>query len=441
MRKVDPRTAVGALVVGLVGWALLVLYLPIALNRHVPLGEGTDFFGYRAVAWDLLHRLNPYQIAALHRGMHAAGVGGSFPPYYAFALPLWVGFLFLWAPSLPLTAGFIVWTALSIGLVLASAVVLARWLGWRRPWLVGLVVVATPAAIVGYMVGQLDALLLFLLTLVLVAASSKKYFWAGLAAGFFVALKFEVAWPLAPFLLIVLWNDRHAFRRALEGELVAGMFCLVVPMLFVPSWPTAWVHKLVGFTASIPNIQPDPAGLVGLVRVLPRSWHITPGLHDPITWILVLVCLIAFFLLGLSLLRGHIELEDRERLCVGLGVPLVLWALCSPYGHSDDILVLLPVVLLLLSSNWRGLRDTWVWLFCFVLAALPGYTILALLVLGPRANSLSFTSLGTLWVAYLVASELVRRQSADQRARVDKSSENLHRTGGLEGGAVHSRLS
>jgi hypothetical protein len=212
-------------------------------------------------------------------------------------------------------------------------------------------------------------------------------------------------------------------------------------MLFVPSWPVAWVHKLVGFTASLPHIQPDPAGLVGLVRVLPSSWGISPGLHDPITWILVLLCLGAFFLLGRSLLRGDLDMEGRERLCVGLTVPLLLWSLCSPYGHSDDILILLPVVLLLLSSNWRGLRDSWVWLLCFALAGLPGYTILALLVLGPRANSLSFTSLGTLWIAYLVGRELVRRQSAHQTARVDKSIDSLQRTGSLEGSTVHSRLS
>ncbi|MGA8426645.1 MAG: glycosyltransferase 87 family protein [Candidatus Dormiibacterota bacterium] len=441
MRKLDARTVVGALVVGLFGWTLLVLYLPIALNHHVPLGEGTDFFGYRAVAWDLLHRLDPYKIAALHQGMHAAGVGGSFPRYYAFALPLWVGFLFLWAPSLPLTGSFIVWAGLSIGLVLASAVLLARWLGWKQPWVVGLLVVATPAAAVGYMVGQLDAVLLFLLTLVLLAASSRKYFWAGMAAGFFVALKFEVAWPLAPFLLIVLWNDRQAFKRALQGELLAGLFCLVVPMLFVPSWPIAWVHKLVGFAASLPHVQPDPAGLVGLVRVLPSSWHVSPGLHDPLTWILVLLCLGAFFWLGRSLLRGDLELDGRERLCVGLGVPLLLWALCSPYGHSDDILILLPVVLLVLSSNWRGLKDSWVWLFCFALAALPGYTIVALLVLGPRANSLSFTSLGTLWIACLGGIELARRHSAHQTDRVDNSTEGLQMTGSHESGTVPSRLS
>jgi hypothetical protein len=439
--KLDRRTAMGALIVGLAGWILLVLYLPIALNRHVPLGQGTDFFGYRAVAWDLLHRLDPYKIGALHRGMHAAGVGGSFPRYYAFALPLWVGFLFLWAPSLPLTAGFIVWTGLSIGLVLTSAVMLARWLGWNRPWVVGLVVVATPAAVVGYMVGQLDALLLFLLTMVLVAASSRKYFWAGLAAGLFAALKFEVAWPLAPFLLVVLWNDRQAFKRALQGELAAAMFCLLVPLLFVPSWPVAWVHKLVGFMASLPHIQPDPAGLVGLVRILPSSWHVSPGLHDPITWILVLLCLGAFFVLGRTLLRGDLELEGRERLCVGLGVPLLVWSLCSPYGHSDDVLILLPVVLLLLSSNWRGLGDSWVWLFCFALAALPGYTIVALLVLGPRANSLSFTSLATLWIAYLVGIELVHKQRSHQTARVDTSIENLQMKGSLEGGTVYSQLS
>jgi MFS family permease len=431
VKQVDSRNALGALIVGLVGWTLLVLYLPIALNRHVPLGQGTDFFGYRAVAWDLLHRLDPYKLAALHQGMHAAGVGGNFPRYYAFALPLWVGFLFLWAPSLSLTAGFIVWTLLSIGLVLASAVLLARWLGWSRPWVVGLIVVATPAATVGYMVGQLDALLLFLLTVVLVGASRKRFFWAGLAAGLFVGLKFEVAWPLAPFLLVLLWNDGQAFRRALAGELVAGLFCLLVPMLLVPSWPVAWVHKLIGFTASIAHIQPDPAGLGGLVRLLPSSWRISPGLHDPITWILMLACLGMFFLLGRSLLRGDIALGGQERLCVGLGVPLVLWALCTPYGHSDDILILLPVVLLLLSPTWRGLRDTWVWMFCFVLATLPGYTIVALLVLGPRANSLSFTSLGTLWLAYLVGRELFRRQSAQQTARLGTAVDGLQTTGSV----------
>jgi hypothetical protein len=275
--------------------------------------------------------------------------------------------------------------------------------------------------------------LLFLFTLVLVAASRRKYFWAGLAAGFFVALKFEVAWPLAPFLLVVLCNDREAFKRALRGELMAGLFCLLVPLLFVPSWPVAWVHKLVGFTASLPHIQPDPAGLVGLLRVLPSSWHISPGIHDPITWMLVLLCLGAFYFVGRSLLRWDRELESRERLCVGLGLPLVLWALCSPYGHSDDTLILLPVVLLLLSSNWRGLRDRWVWLLCFALAALPGYTILGLLVLGPSANSLSFTSLGTLSIAYLVGREFVRRQTAHQTAPADKSSESLQGSGALEG--------
>ncbi|MFZ0168917.1 MAG: glycosyltransferase 87 family protein [Candidatus Dormiibacterota bacterium] len=435
MSTFDRRTVTGTMVVGLIGWVLLLLYIPIALNRHA-LGQGTDFLGYRAVAWDLLHGLNPYKLAPLHLGMHAAGVSGPFSPYYSFALPLWVGALFLWAPGVSLAIGFIFWSALSVVLVLTSAVMLARWLGWRRPWTVAVVVVATPVATLGYIAGQLDALLLFLLTLALLAASTRRFFLAGLAAGFFVALKFEVAWPVAPFLLLVVWNDREALKRAFAGELLAGLLCLLVPMLWLPSWPSVWLHKLVGFTASIPHIQPDPSGLGGLLRLLPSGWHVSPGLHDPITWILVVASLLGFVLLGRLLLRGNTELDSRERLCLGLVAPLVLWSLCSPYGHSDDVLILLPVLLLLLSSRWRGLRDGWVWLFCSVLAILPGYTILSLLVLGASANTLSFTSLGTLWLACLVGYEVVRRQRSDQTARSDRSLDSYRTAGSLDRGSL-----
>jgi hypothetical protein len=270
--------------------------------------------------------------------------------------------------------------------------------------------------------------------------SRRRFFWAGLVAGFFVALKFEVAWPVAIFLPILLWHDRQALKHAFAGELLAGALCLVGPMLWLRSWPVEWLHKLEGFTRSIAHIQPDPAGLGGLLRLLPSDWHISPGLHDPITWVLVLICLVGFLLLGRLLLSGQIELDARERLCVGLGAPLVLWSLCSPYGHSDDTLILLPMVLLLLGASWRGLADGWVWGLCAALAILPGYTLLSLLVLGPSANNLSFTALGTLWLSFLVGRELFARQGSHQVALSQRQRDSLQPTRRLDGGPINSPL-
>ena len=46
---------------GLVGWVLLLRYLPITYYPGL-LGHGTDFLVFRAATWDFVHGLNPYHL-------------------------------------------------------------------------------------------------------------------------------------------------------------------------------------------------------------------------------------------------------------------------------------------------------------------------------------------------------------------------------------------
>lgn len=177
---------------------------------------------------------------------------------------------------------------------------------------------------------------------------------AGVAVAAAVCLKPQVVWPLLPFLLLVAWPQKRAVTSAFSGQLVALAALVELGSLLQPTWPVNWIHALVAFGQAVPGQFLDPAQLTGLLRVLPALQQLSLGIGDPVTWTVIAPTVGVMGLWGYWLIRnaGSGSLVWRDRVGWGLGLPLVWWSLADPYAHSEDILVIAPVVVLLLAPTW-----------------------------------------------------------------------------------------
>lgn len=372
----------------------------LSVGRLLPprLVGGGDLAVYRAAAFAVLHGQDPYLKSVIARSMTATHAPADFIGQGAlFAYPLWVALIFLWSTLLPLNAAYLIWALISIGLVAYGLACLADWAGWTTR--LGLVALGTFtfAAFIDYSVGNVDPLLLVAVAWAIVWATRGRWLLAGLAAMMAAMLKPQVAWPIVPFLLVVAWPQRESVRRALAGQLVGLGVLAGLPSLVRPDWVAEWVGGLVTFSKTIPQIQPDPAQLAGALRILPSLRNMPLGFGNPLTWGLVGVALLgmAVWARWLSLPSGGGQLRSRDRIGWGLGLPLLIWALASPYIHTDDLVALAPVFVLLLSPDWWGATGRRCWLLCLALAILPdSYRLIAGRFGGPWV----LTSLATLWL-------------------------------------------
>lgn len=271
--------------------AITVALLALSLPRLLPprLLGGSDFATFRAAAWAVRHGHNPYVGSVMRTALLKTQAPRYFPlAARLFVFPLWVTFLFFWAPSVSFAAGYVIWSVSSILLVMLSFALLGRWASW--PSVAGLSLLGAFAfpAFLGYDVGQVDAVLLLCETGAIVGTTYRRWLWAGVAAMVAVCLKPQVVWPLLPFLVIVAWPQLKAVACTLSGMLAVLASGITVACLLQPTWPITWVRVLVSFGRTVPGQRIDPAQVTGLLRAMPFLSAISLGTRDPITWVVAI---------------------------------------------------------------------------------------------------------------------------------------------------------
>ncbi len=359
----------------LVGVSVSSTILLLGLLLH---GGGGAFAVFYAAATDVRHGGLPYQIAS------GPALNQVFP-----YLP-WVAFAVLPLTYLPYPTALLCWITVSGALVLVWTRVLAQGFGWTRRWPLLVGVALSSVLWRCLLTGQIDAFALGLETVALLSAMRNRPVVSGACAVAAALLKPQVLWCLPVVLFIALRSERRGSPFA-WGGLACAVLLLGIPAVVSFQLLPAWVRLVPHFASSVATIQPDLAGLPGLVRFAPASWNLRPGLSDPVTLAVVGLGLgVAGWLLrqaGRSPARALLSRETRLAWTVLL--PFGVWVLVSPYSHTNDMLVLIPLLVLALGTDGREIRRPEAILVLAALVILPEFFLLVegSNPIGPRSLS------------------------------------------------------
>lgn len=293
-------------------------------------GQAAQFYGLRNAALSMQDGHNAY-----------TGGGG----FYGVPLP-WVLIGFLsWAPRVPADFGYYAWIALSVLAVMGAGMLLAAGLGWMSSRQAVLLLTLSPAAVIGYEAGWMDALLLFLVVGALVLAQDQRYGWSGALAAMAVGINVGLMWPLLVFLPLSLWSDRGSAIRVLWAEIVTISAYAVVPMIWYPNWLSNWAGRS---TILAPSARGGVGrlGLSGALMGLRGVWGVGGTGGGLVIALglgvgLGLMGVVAYFLW-----RGFAKDSPiLDRVLLGSLMPLTVWFLVSPYASTADLLLLAPLAL------------------------------------------------------------------------------------------------
>jgi hypothetical protein len=313
----------------------------VLIYRAFPSLPKGDFFTFwlgGRMAWPGSDPYDPAQWLAAHRLYDQPWV-----PNPAFIYPLPLALLLAPLGLLPLGGAYIAWTALSIGLVMAS--------GWlllspgrcaaARPYLIPFLLGAFlfRPLIVILRNGQLGVVLLALLALALWLLERERPFAAGLALAL-LALKPPLGVTL-PALLAAWLLARRAWR-GLAGMAAGGAALLLLGMLKDPGWVGKFLAGAGQKLTLTFGYSPTVWGLAG------AGCDHAPGCT--LAWGGAASIVLAGGLLGIFLWRG-------ARLSAGLALSLAVPAalLVVPYLWAyDQVLLILPLGLAVRGLAQRG---------------------------------------------------------------------------------------
>lgn len=369
------RLLLGSVLVTTLGFALFALQHMLPPQ---PYGLADDWRVFYAAAHAVQQGGNPYDASTIHAAEQAAQHYRSVQPSLDDFTDLPVVALLLRAVTwLPYWTSYAVFTALGSAVALAALALWLRESGWTRraPWLLG--AMASWVMLLGLFSGQFDALLLGGTIAALWCMRRHRPLAAALCMSA-VLLKPHLLWPL-PLLLFAVWlpDRRRAWSFAgwtaalLAGGTLAG-FALV-------PGSSGFFGHLLGFGARVGSVQPDLAGVPGLLLHLPGG---------AIAGVAVAAAGVAG-VLGLAVAAARDPrlrtLGERHRALIPLA-GLALWLACAPYAHPNDDVLLFPLLALLVGADAAqlegralalGLAGSLAVAAAFIAAPVAGWLLLA----------------------------------------------------------------
>lgn len=346
-----------------------------ALPHFIPDGGSwaADFRVFYSAAVVIAHGGNPYHQATIvaveqHvRRSQAAPVASSnyaYLPVVAWALiPLTV---------LPFSLAWACFTVLGVALTGSSVYSLTRHFGWGHPAVAVSTVELLWVSLWGYLLGQFDALLLASLSVALLARLHGR----GVVAGAVLAaawVKPQLLLPAVPLVVLSFWPDRRATVRCATGFLTSSVVLLLVDAVVTPGLLLPWWHYLHQFAAAVPKTQFGLAGLSGLTADMPRSWGLTDAVTSGFSvglatvGVLVAAVLAVRFSVDRCRGRGH----GRRAIVLSIMLPFSVWLLVTPYSHLNDLLLLVPLLLVLVGADCVDLRRAPVWMAVVAFSLFP----------------------------------------------------------------------
>ncbi len=335
----------------LVVCAGFAVFAVVHMLPPAPDGLAEDWRVFYAAAQVIAHGGNPYDPATLHAAEQLAQHYPAAPSSAGDFVDLPIVGLLLRAFSwLPYWWSYATFTALGVAVAGASLRVWLGELGWSRtaPWVVG--ALCCWPLLAGALLGQLDLLLLGATVGGLVLMRRDRPWLSGLCMAA-VLLKPHVLWPL-PLLLATSWIDDvprvRRFALSAGSVLVAGT---VAGFVAVPHAGSFFGH-LLSFGGSVTAVQPDLTGIPGLLVHLPQGALIGDGIA--LLGVAGVLCL-AVASVRRPALRARSA--DRRQLVPLVGV--ALWLACTPYAHSNDDVLLLPLLAAVIGEGGRRLDPAW----------------------------------------------------------------------------------
>ena len=344
---------------------------------HVAAARPTDLAGdwwvFYSAALVVAHGGNPYHQMVLLAAERRVMPGVPPPPAAAnFAyLPI-AAWLLVPLTRLPFWASFAVVAAATTAATVLAIGALARRLGWRHPVIPAIFAAVIWLAVWGDVLGQPDGWLL----LALVGAVLLRLQGRGLAAGVLLTAawwKPQLLLPATPLLAASCWPDRRCATGVITG-FVAGSTCgLVVQLAALPGLLPSWWRYLHVFAVAVPRLQADLAGAVGLLADLPLGRRPTDVATGVPALVAASIGLLAAAALAAALARGRARSgrTEPEEVVTAVCAPLALWLLATPYDHLEDLLLLVPLVVVLVGRDGGRLARPGTWAVVLLLVILP----------------------------------------------------------------------
>ena len=298
-----------------------------------------DFHPRWTAVREMFHRgANPYSdevTETIQRQMlgHRVQAGSD---QNAFAYPLHVVALIGPLTLLPLPVAQAVWFSLLEASLLALTVVAPRAVGWRpSTWLLGLTALFTVffySTVWAVILGQVAILVTAFIALAWLSLRGSRWALTGILLAL-ATVKPQLSFLFVPGVLLWAALSRH-WRLILAFAGALTLLCLL-PSLWIPTWPAAWLQAVADYNSYTP-FDPPLVGLTGaywptlvvagvLLVWVARSWRSVPRPHEPI------------FHWGLSML-------------------LVVGALTAPRSsHVNHLVLLLPLFVVMKQTSSRGL--------------------------------------------------------------------------------------
>ncbi len=343
-----------------------------------------------SVGFDFNHMYEA-ALAILHGGKPYLGAYVNAPNLAVLAVPLTL---------LPESLAYLVFVVGSIAAISVLSGLLARAMEWSRPVLVAMLVTTSWTAIFGFYLGKPEALLFAAAAGGVLLIWRGAFFWAGALVGFLL-VKPTVTLPVLVFLALALWPERRAIARYLGGLLASTVIFLGLGCWLIPQWLSAVFRysKQIGSQEAI-------AGLSGLLHVFPAQWGFRTGLSSPFTWGILAIGLVGLGWVAQRIATPGAWSDSRARVAWAAALPVAMWVLVTPYAHTYDDVLLIPLLLLVVGADAHEVRRPVIAVAVLALAILPATGELGTILEGPSLAPLAAMLLVALGVQSVRAGAL-----------------------------------
>jgi uncharacterized membrane protein YiaA len=313
-----------------------------------------DYRRYYAAVHLFLNGQNPYNQTTL---INAAQHIHAIPMSVNLRADGFVLLPFILWPLIPLAllpygVSFVLLEVLSLAGIIWSLTTLARHLDWQKWWLVPLFGCLWWPVVWGRVLGQLDFLILIGVVGTCLLVSSRHYYFAGLALAS-VWVQPELGWIAGVALIILLWDDRRALVQTL-GSFLAVSVVLFAASAFIPHGIlTDWIAGGGVFAHREASHETALLGLPAILSIFRPHDYKLYGATSAFTLGTAFLGTSAAIVTGIwfrlsSVLRS---MPVGERVLWQMFVPLGIWLLVTPYGHPNNLMLLLPLVLLVIGPD------------------------------------------------------------------------------------------
>jgi hypothetical protein len=325
-----------------------------AISRFIPpqpYGLADDFRVFCAAARLLASGHNPYPLGRLQAAEQAAY---RYPNLDAtldsFAYLPVTAVLLEPLAKLNFWASYVIFSCFGAVMSCLTMVLLARDLGWTRiAELVGAVLISW-ITVLGFAAGQFDAIMLAALAGALLLAWHDRPLFAGVVIGL-VWIKPDLLWPAPIFLFLALWTRPPRAWWFAVGFALTSIVCLA----FSASRLTEWWRAAHEFASGVGRLQPDLAGLPGLLGAAPSRWGLGVGVLAPGSLVIIAAAVLAMVVFGIWMMLSSDwnGVSPVGRIAWGVGLPVGIWLAAAPYAHPNDDLLLLPLLMLTVGRDAR----------------------------------------------------------------------------------------